>query len=30
MAWWNWIGDIFKGGKEVAEVFKQNEEKKGH
>ena len=29
MAWWNWIGDIFKGGKEVAEVFKQNEEKKG-
>lgn len=29
MAWWNWIGDVFKGGKEVAEVFKQNEEKKG-
>lgn len=29
MAWWNWIGDIFKGGKEVAEVFTENKEKKG-
>jgi hypothetical protein len=26
MAWWNWIGDIFKGGKEVAEVFVENKE----
>ena len=29
MAWWNFIGDIFKGGKEVAEVFKENAENKG-
>jgi len=29
MAWWNWIGDIFKGGKEVAEVFVENKENKG-
>ena len=29
MAWWNFLGDIFKGGKEVAEVFKENAEKKG-
>lgn len=29
MAWWNFIGDIFKGGKEVAEVFVENKESKG-
>lgn len=29
MAWWNFIGDIFKGGKEVAEVFVENKENKG-
>jgi len=29
MAWWNWIGDIFKGGKEVAEVFVENKEQRG-
>lgn len=26
MAWWNWIGDLFKGGEEVAEVFTENKE----
>lgn len=29
MAWWNFVGDIFKGGKEVAEVFVENKENKG-
>jgi len=29
VAWFNWIGDIFKGGKEVAEVFTENKENKG-
>lgn len=29
MAWWNFIGDIFKGGKDVAEVFVENKENKG-
>ncbi|MBA56328.1 MAG: carboxylesterase [Pseudomonadales bacterium] len=29
MAWWNAIGDIFKGGKQVAEVFVENKEAKG-
>ena len=29
MAWWNAIGDIFRGGKEVAEVFVENKESKG-
>jgi len=29
MAWWNVIGNIFTGGKEVAEVFVENKEKKG-
>lgn len=29
MAWWNWIGGIFRGGKEVAEVFTENKENKG-
>jgi hypothetical protein len=28
MAWWNWIGDILKGGKDVAEVFVENKEQK--
>lgn len=29
MAWWNFIGDILKGGKDVAEVFTENKENKG-
>lgn len=29
MAWWNFVGDIFKGGKDVAEVFVENKENKG-
>ena len=29
MAWWNFLGDIFHGGKEVAEVFTENKENKG-
>ncbi|MEE2730058.1 MAG: 3TM-type holin [Pseudomonadota bacterium] len=29
MAWWNVIGDIFTGGKQVAEVFVENKEAKG-
>jgi hypothetical protein len=29
MAWWNWLGDLFKGGKEVAEVFTENKENQG-
>lgn len=29
MAWWNFIGDIFKGGKDVAEVFVENKEQRG-
>ncbi|PIE41741.1 MAG: hypothetical protein CSA49_01930 [Gammaproteobacteria bacterium] len=29
MAWWNFIGDIFKGGKDVAEVFIENKENRG-
>lgn len=29
MAWWNFVGDIFKGGKEVAEVFTENKENRG-
>ncbi|MEJ2641670.1 MAG: 3TM-type holin [Desulfosarcinaceae bacterium] len=29
MAWWNFIGDILKGGKGVAEVFVENKENKG-
>jgi hypothetical protein len=29
MAWFNWLGGIFKGGKEVAEVFVENRENKG-
>ena len=29
MAWYNFIGDIFKGGKGVAEVFIENKENKG-
>lgn len=29
MAWWSFIGDIFKGGKDVAEVFVENKENKG-
>jgi len=29
MAWWNVIGDVFKGGKDVAEVFVENKENKG-
>jgi len=29
MAWWNVVGDIFRGGKEVAEVFTENKENKG-
>jgi len=29
MAWWNFIGDIFKGGKDVAEVFVENRENSG-
>lgn len=29
MAWWNFVGDIFKGGKDVAEVFVENKEAKG-
>lgn len=29
MAWWNFVGDIFKGGKEVAEVFVENKEQRG-
>lgn len=28
MAWWNFVGDIFKGGKDVAEVFVENKENK--
>ena len=28
MAWWNFVGDIFKGGKDVAEVFVENKEAK--
>ena len=29
MAWYNFIGDIFSGGKEVAEVFTENKENRG-
>ncbi|SMF56089.1 Holin of 3TMs, for gene-transfer release [Alteromonadaceae bacterium Bs31] len=29
MAWWNFIGDALKGGKDVAEVFVENKENKG-
>ncbi|GGB93544.1 hypothetical protein GCM10011352_19490 [Marinobacterium zhoushanense] len=29
MAWWNFITDIFSGGKEVAEVFVENRENRG-
>jgi hypothetical protein len=29
MAWYNWVGDIFRGGKEVAEVFVENKENRG-
>ncbi|MBV1787612.1 holin family protein [Marinobacterium sp. D7] len=29
MAWWNFIADIFTGGKEVAEVFVENSEHRG-
>ena len=29
MAWWNVIGDVFKGGKDVAEVFTENKENRG-
>jgi hypothetical protein len=29
MAWWNFIGDLFTGGKEVAEVFVENKENRG-
>jgi hypothetical protein len=29
MAWWNFIGDILKGGQGVAEVFVENKENKG-
>ncbi len=29
MAWYNFIGDIFKGGQGVAEVFVENKENKG-
>lgn len=29
MAWWNFIGDIFNGGKQVAEVFTENRENRG-
>ena len=29
MAWYNWVGEIFQGGKEVAEVFVENKEKRG-
>ena len=29
MAWWNFIGDILTGGKDVAEVFTENKEKSG-
>lgn len=29
MAWWNWIGGIFKGGQGLAEVFVENKENKG-
>jgi hypothetical protein len=29
MAWWDWLGGAFKGGKEIAEVFTENKENKG-
>ena len=29
MAWFNFLGDILKGGKDVAEVFTENKENKG-
>lgn len=29
MAWWNVIGNVFSGGREVAEVFTENREKRG-
>ncbi len=29
MAWWSVIGDVLKGGKDVAEVFVENKENKG-
>jgi len=29
MAWYNFIGDIFSGGKDLARVFKEDEENKG-
>lgn len=29
MAWYNFIGDIFSGGKDLAQVFKENKENKG-
>jgi len=29
MAWWNFIADIFSGGREVAEVFVENREHRG-
>jgi hypothetical protein len=29
MAWYNWIGQVFQGGKDVAEVFVENKENKG-
>lgn len=29
MAWYNWVGDIFRGGKDVAEVFVENKENRG-
>jgi len=29
MAWYNWVGEIFRSGKEVAEVFVENKENRG-
>ena len=29
MAWWNFAGDILRGGKDVAEVFVENKENRG-
>lgn len=29
MAWWNAIGDVLRGGKDVAEVFVENKEHRG-